>query len=462
MIEIKNIDTIKSGLQLFNSFSWTIYPDQNWVISGLNGSGKTHLLEALAGLLHFRKGKIEYDFIQGESWDQQYSQKRRFITYIPTHALQNFVSGSSDMYYQQRYYDIGDERTPTVKSLLGDGVENIHRLNLPASLSVTHLLNVEVTRLSNGQLKKLLLVKSLLRGIPKLLLLDYPFEGLDHESRENLCQFIDFIALQHGVQIILVDQHHHVPNCINRKLTMEKFEIKNSETFLAAKHETGLRNTSPPEFPSGNRQEVVRMENLELRYGDHVVIKNFNWKVHQGERWALVGRNGSGKTTLFSLIFADHPQAYAQRVYLFGKRRGSGESIWDIKRRITYLGPEQINYIHPDGIGLITRDYITSMNRGATGASLENLVDYFRADEFMNKPVRFLSSGQLQLTMIIISFLSDKELLLLDEPFQFLDGAQRDRLTNYLLTHLKPETTLILITHYEHDIRQWTNLRMEI
>jgi molybdate transport system ATP-binding protein len=49
---------------------------------------------------------------------------------------------------------------------------------------------VEVTRLSNGQLKKPLLLKILLAEIPRFLLLDYPFEGLNHGSRSDLCAFL--------------------------------------------------------------------------------------------------------------------------------------------------------------------------------------------------------------------------------------------------------------------------------
>ena len=75
--------------------------------------------------------------------------------------------------------------------------------------------------------------------------------------------------------------------------------------------------------------EVIDIRNLTLRYGDVTLFQNFNLRVNRGQRCALVGRNGTGKTTLFSLIFADHPQAYAQEIYLFGRRRGSGESIWD-------------------------------------------------------------------------------------------------------------------------------------
>src|SRR5688572_14236087 len=109
MIAIKDISIVKSGITLFKDFSWNISLNQNWVISGRNGSGKTLLLEALAGILHFPQGEIQYDFIEGETWQDRYDEKRKLITYIPAHALHTFLKGSHDLYYQQRYYEIGDE-----------------------------------------------------------------------------------------------------------------------------------------------------------------------------------------------------------------------------------------------------------------------------------------------------------------------------------------------------------------
>ncbi len=462
MIVIKKIDVVKAGHCLFNDFSWDIQKNENWVITGSNGSGKTILLEALAGMLHFPKGEIFYDFVGGDTWEERYNEKRKQITYIPAHALHNFIKGGQELYYQQRYYDLGDEDIVTVRTMLGEHLEKIDELNLPASLSIAHLLDVEVTRLSNGQLKKLLLLRNFLKGMPKLLLLDYPFEGLDFESRENLCQFIDFISSQHHVQVILVDHHHHLPACINRRLVLNNFKIEKTEhAYISIKDEDGAIGPLSSKKHVDD-DEVVRMQNVQLKYGDKVIFKNFNWSVSRGQRWALVGRNGAGKTTLFSMIFADHPQAYAQRIFLFGKRRGSGESIWDIKKRINYLGPEQISYLNPKGMSITGKDYVRGGNNKMNENIFEDLIAYFHAEEFINKPIRFLSSGELQLLMIMNCFLAEKELLLLDEPFQFLDDFQKERLTRYLLTYLKRDTTLILITHYAHDIRQWTDLKMEI
>lgn len=208
-------------------------------------------------------------------------------------------------------------------------------------------------------------------------------------------------------------------------------------------------------------ETVIDIRDLKIQYGDTVILKDFNWTVNRGERWALIGANGSGKTTLFSIIFADHPMAYSQQVYLFGKRRGTGESIWDIKQRINYLGPELINYLDSHTMLQTARQYVM---KGAKSleSKLNSLVDYFGASSFIDRPMRELSSGQLQLTLLIGCFLNSKELLLLDEPFQFLDPATRDRVADYLQQFLADNVTLILITHYEQDLQRWTEKTRKI
>lgn len=463
MIRIRNAAVVKSGVKLFENFSWQIGAGEHWVITGPNGSGKTILMELIAGIVHTPQGELHFDFIKGNSWDERYAEKRRTIHYIPAHAIQSLLNNDHGLYYQQRYYGIGDERILSVRNILASGLERLNDMMIPESLSINHVLDLEVTRLSNGQLKKVLLLKTLLTEIPRFLLLDYPFEGLDHQSRVDLCDFIDHIATTYSIQIILVDHHHHLPAVMNRRLTLDRFTIVKEEQLISEAHESVAAATeSIRPSPQRGKIPIVEINNLRIQYSDAVILNDFSWTVNKGERWALVGRNGAGKTTLFSMIFADHPMAYSQEIFLFGRRRGTGESIWDIKRRISYLGPELISYLAPKNILISARDYVRSINKKLSEEIFANLIDHFQAGNFIDKPVRCLSSGQLQLMLIMNCFLTDKELLLLDEPFQFLDERQSANLSRFLQSHIHQDTTLILITHYEKDLINWTEHTMRI
>ncbi|MEO8474046.1 MAG: ATP-binding cassette domain-containing protein [Chryseolinea sp.] len=455
MIELKHIHAARSGIKLFTDFSWKIDDGENWLITGPNGSGKTVLLELLAGHLHVTQGSIDIDFIHGVDWDERYLEKKRKIHLIPAHAVQSLLRQHQDQYYQQRYFGIGDERTPLVRDILGGGNLRLESLELPESFSIQALLDLELTRLSNGQLKKVLLIRVLLAGIPRVLLFDFPFEGLDVTSRAELSLFIDFIADKYGTQIILVDHHHQLPTCLNHKLLLEKGRVASQSKLkvFAENRRAIVRKDSV----ATNGDPVVEINNLKIQYSESVILDNFNWTVRKGERWALTGRNGAGKTTLFSMIFADHPMAYSQDISLFGRRRGTGESIWDIKKRIGYLGPELMSYLSPGQTVLKAGDYLRAVVRPWNDTKFDKLVESLEVSAFIDRPIRMLSSGEQQIILIISCLMKEAEMLLLDEPFQFLDDRQKKNFRDYLSLYLSPDQTLILITHYEEDLREWTD-----
>jgi molybdate transport system ATP-binding protein len=477
MIDLQNVSAGRPGIPLLRDINWRIGAGENWLIKGPNGSGKTLLLELLAGKTHPTNGGLHIDFIDGSSWDERYAQRKRLIHYVPTHAVSSLLKQDQHQYYQQRYYSIGDQQQPTVLDVLGHSREALASLNLPPEFSIDYLLPVEANRLSNGQLKKLLLIKVLLSGIPRLMLFDYPFEGLDRASRIALCRFIDYLIDAHAMQVVMVDHHNELPARMNRVLVMNQFRRimtippTDDKDMFAIQNQidtnVGQERTIPDGFDAAQQSKriaspasgdpVVEVINLKIQYGETVILKDFNWRVNKGERWALVGRNGAGKTTLFSMIFADHPMAYSQNVYLFGRKRGTGESIWDIKRRISYLGPEQLSYLSPAHIHSSAHEYLLRVLKRWDAPQFSKIAAAFDADKFLHLPVRALSSGQLQIVLVMQCLLTDCELLLLDEPFQFLDNDRKAALNNVLNTYLDERKTLILITHYASDLEQWTN-----
>lgn len=461
MIELRDITAAKSGRKLFENLDFTFASDENWVIQGDNGSGKTTLLQLLAGTLYPLSGEVRHSFIETSDWATRYQQRLETIHFVSTDWLTAFLQGFDGLFYQQRYYTLDDTRLPTVREVFGADLEKLEALQFSERFNLRSLLDIPVTRLSNGQLKKVVIMRQLVKNIPKLLLLDYPFDGLDTESRRDFSGLIDEISGRFHIQIILVDHGNTFPLAINRRMTLSNGKIIEVANTTSAVQ----RLADKPEPMSPLVQEaklpVVEMRDLTIQYNGKSIIKNLNWRINKGERWALTGRNGSGKTTLFSLIYADHPMAYSQKVYLFGKRRGSGESIWDIKKRINYLGPEQIHFLMPGTRTLSGRTFILSQKHNGV-ERLNQLIDFFRAGTFIDEPLRVLSSGQLQLLLLMNMFLDDKELLLLDEPFQFLDPENQEKVTRYLNLYLNEHITLILITHDETDVERWTQYRKRL
>lgn len=461
MIELTNITLFKGGRRTFENFSFRVGQGEHWIIQGRNGSGKTLLLQLLAGAIYPQSGKVRHSFISGNDWDTVYVERLEKIHFIPTHWIQAFLSGFDGLFYQQRYYTMDETKLPTVRDVLGSELAEMHNLPLSSNFDITPLLDLPITRLSNGQLKKVVILRQLAKNIPKVLLMDYPFDGLDVQSRTDLIALIEEISMRFAIQIILTDHGGNIPLVINRKLVLENFRILSSEAVTTTRSVPVPASGSVSHIVTAQHSPVVEMRDLTIAYGGKKILSHFNWRINKGERWALTGRNGSGKTTLFSLIYADHPMAYSQQVFLFGRRRGSGESIWDIKRRINYLGPEQIHFLNPKTITLTARQYVERQPHKNVGR-LESLIRFFSAGNWFDLPVKSLSSGQLQMVMLINMFVDERELLLLDEPFQFLDPENHERVTQYLTQYLDQAITLVLITHDEKDVSRWTQLRKNL
>ena len=191
---------------------------------------------------------------------------------------------------------------------------------------------------------------------------------------------------------------------------------------------------SLPEGKSGSEStdEIIRMSHVSIQYGKKVILKDLDWTVHNGERWALSGENGAGKSTLLSLVCADNPQSYACDISLFGHRRGTGESIWDIKKHIGYVSPEMHRAYKKD---LPAIRIVASGLKDSVGLYVKPTEeDYeicrkwmriFGLEGLEQQTFLKLSSGEQRLVLLARAFVKDPQLLILDEPLHGLDNTNR-------------------------------------
>lgn len=378
-------------------------------------------------------------------------------------------------YYQQRYESLESEtRIPTVHEVL-------HKAAPPDSspgtlpqicrlLQLTDLLPLEVMKLSNGQTRKVLIARVLLRQ-PALLLLDNPFTGLDVKARKDLQQIMNTLVAQ-GTPVIVVTNQTRLPESVTHVLWLENFRIKgvyakaaflkepaNSSDEKAARIEINQSPLTIMPKPAPPYKIAIKFEEVSVRYGGKKVLDDINWTIRQGEKWALLGPNGSGKSTLLSLINADNPQAYANKIFLFDRRKGSGESIWEIKKRIGFVSPE---------LHLYFRENLSAAEVAASGffdvlyrpKKLTNdqrqLISqhfaFFNRSDLADQPFLRLSTGEQRLILLIRSLVKNPELIIWDEPFQNLSPDYIEIATTLLHHYCTPSTTLLFVSHYQHEI----------
>jgi molybdate transport system ATP-binding protein len=336
---------------------------------------------------------------------------------------------------------------------------------------------------------------------PKLLILDEPFEGLDNKSKGRLGNTIT--ELMHGgMQIILVTHRFeeilrpitHVlclKDCkvfvqgerdkVLKRENMDRLYDRKGPASMSLPFtrrfrglserrgdpvSSGVQKVSLPRYEDVgevpqecNREVFVELKNTTVRYGDIPVLENLNWAMKRGENWAIVGPNGAGKTTLLSLIIGDNQQAYANEIYLFGKRKGSGESIWDIKKRIGVVSSElQIHYRKRikaydvvlsgffDSIGLYRKCTTEQLSAAEQWIKLLGIT-------YASKWYDQLSCGQKRMVLLARAMVKSPSLLILDEPCQGLDRSNRKVVLD-LVGHIvrKTKTHVLYVTHHQNEI----------
>jgi molybdate transport system ATP-binding protein len=213
---------------------------------------------------------------------------------------------------------------------------------------------------------------------------------------------------------------------------------------------------------------AIELNDVSVIHGGEPILKHIKWSVRVGERWAVLGPNGSGKTTLLSLICGDHPQAYGNDVRVFGRRRGTGESIWDVKRRIGLVSPEMHLYFS---------EPLTAERAAATGffdvlvsrpttpeqdAAARRLFAHFRIADLADRPFARLSTGQQRIVLLVRALVKDPPLLILDEPFQTLDAGTAERARDWIDNHLAADRTVLIVTHNEGELPDTVTRRLRL
>ncbi|WP_257668925.1 ATP-binding cassette domain-containing protein [Parapedobacter tibetensis] len=440
---------------VLDGLNWQIHRGEHWLIGGKSGSGKSALARALAGL-EKTSGIVQLFF------DNTSPLPPRALYVSNWYQFTN-LEGDRNFYYQQRYNKQQKDDTLTVYAELAHyaKAKNLWLEEVEQYLALfdfADLKNTQLIELSSGEHKKLQLIKALWLK-PQLLIIDEPYTGLDKSSRKMLNGYFDKLAAA-GVHLVLITNDADLPGCINRFAEIEHGRLKQLDSVLDLSKDAGRVQKTLPLFlkekPNVSAEVMVHMENIHVRYGDKVVLKDISWTIRAGEKWLLQGPNGSGKSTLLSLINGDHPQAYANHIHLFGQRRGSGESIWDIKERLGIISPEIHWYFDKtakvwqavasgfyDSIGLFRQPSYDKQQK------VNQLLEFFDLTEYKDRVITTLPLGKQRLVLLARTIIKNPPLLILDEPCQGLDHDQTEHFNTVVDELCGFGKTLIYVGHYE-------------
>jgi molybdate transport system ATP-binding protein len=451
--------------------TWTVREGETWAVVGRVGSGKTTLTDVLLGRLPLRSGTIAWpllDRLRGAgrpvAWPADVLRRVSF-------KEDSWLFSYGRHYYQQRFNFIEPRDDLTLEAFLvfGTSVEAEDCQRMARRLGIADLLPLSLIELSNGQTRRARIARALLAR-PEWLILDDPFMGLDVAGRADLVDLLGGLV-QQGTRVLLVTRPDAIPGWVTHVLELDHLAAR--WQGLRSEYQPGLAPQTPSSAmplsrTSTTAEPIVELHGVTVRYGERPILQDVNWTVRAGERWALLGPNGSGKTTLLSLVCGDHPQAYANDVRLFGRRRGTGETIWDVKRRIGLVSPE---------LHLYFSEPLTAFQAAATGfhdimalrpitsdqeSALRELFAHFGVAELADCQFAQLSTGEQRLILLVRALVKEPPLLVLDEPFQGLDETAIVQAKDWLDKRLRPDQTLLFVSHLADEIPRTVSRRLHL
>ena len=441
---------------------FTLNAGESWAFVGSNGSGKSALARALAGELTQLQGERRSTFTR--------------LTRLSFEQLQKLVSDE----WQRNNTDLlspGEEDTGrTTAEIIQDEVKDEARCRLLAEqFGITALLERRFKYLSTGETRKTLLCQALMAE-PELLILDEPFDGLDVKSREQLALLLASLNQQGYTIVLVLNRFDEIPAFVQFAGVLAdctltdvgaKAELLQQALIAQLAHSENLNNLTLPEPDApAARQELAHdrprivLNHGVVSYNDRPILNDLSWTVNPGEHWQITGPNGAGKSTLLSLITGDHPQGYSNDLTLFGRRRGSGETIWDIKKHIGYVSSS----LHLDyRVSTTVRNVILSGYFDSIGIYqavsdrqhklAQSWLDILGMDNRVaDAPFSSLSWGQQRLALIVRALVKHPTLLILDEPLQGLDPLNRQLIRRFVdILISEGETQLLFVSHHAED-----------
>ncbi|HRN73106.1 MAG TPA: ATP-binding cassette domain-containing protein [Ginsengibacter sp.] len=463
LLEISGLSYRESGAYVLKDISLGIRKGECWVITGASGSGKSTLLRCIQQYKSFTE---TIRFADGAE------PVVKLITH--QHEFKN-LSGISNFYYQQRFNATESSDCKTVWEDLVDEVGEADAMRGMELMEISYLKDEPQLQLSNGEHKRFQIAKALAHNA-QWLLLDNAFTGLDAHARIMLERIIK--DLKHKDVSVIMVEREYLPGFFTHVCELDKgiltgvFTREQYLKFGNRKH-IAREDIDLSKLPVADDLEfeyAVRMKNVNVKYGDRLILDNVSWEVKKGEKWCLTGPNGSGKSTLLSLITADNPQAFANEIYLFDRRKGSGESIWEIKKKIGFVSPEVHQYFDRsqsvfnvvasglfDTIGLFRKLNKTQQEQ------VETCIAMFGLQQYAARAFWQLSHGMQRWSLIARAVVKNPVLLILDEPGQGLDEMFRARAMSFIAQEcLNAQRTLICVTHHEDEIPEGITGRIHI
>lgn len=456
IIEIRGANVTLGGHPVLRDISWQLNPGEQWVIVGANGSGKSTFLRLVRGDQWLDPGSGSRIYrLNGEASTTPVGMREK-IGYVSPEQQERYIRLDFGL-TGRTAIETGFFNTDYLFATLDDA-QRARVDEIIALLDIGDLAGKNLTQMSQGELRKILIARALVHA-PRVLLLDEVGSGLDRASREGMLELLDRIAAA-GTQIVLVTHRS------TERLRATTHELRLRGGRIASSHPVDLAHGMGPvrravrrtaHAPAAHPAFLIKISNADVFLDGEPVLHHINWEVGPGEQWAILGPNGSGKSTLAKLAAGLLHPAYGGTVRHFGSSRPL--HLWELKRRIAFLSDEMQTGYDQDiparnviGSGFFSSVGLYGRLNAAQQQTIDELVERFALQRLVERPFLRLSFGERRKILLARALVRRPEIAFVDEAANGLDPVFRSAFMTLLDELARAGTTLVVISHHEDDL----------
>lgn len=417
------------------------------VLCGGSGCGKSTLLRCLNGLIpQFYEGELTgFCRLDGHGTaDLSIGEIGELAASVFQDPRSQFftVNSSNEVAFGLENHGLPQEK-------IRDRVDEAFR-----TFHLEHLKNRNVYELSSGE-RQLISILSAWAMDTDIFLLDEPTANLDFAATQQLKNIL--LKLKKQGKTLLLSEHrlYYLADIADEYWIMANGEIKHKYTAEKAKsllplqlHTLCLRTLDLEQITVSERSpqpenmpQALSVSNLRYEYGrkNRAILSDVNFSVCTHEIVGLVGANGCGKTTLGKLI-AGLYRSTGSEIFLFGKAQKPKQ----LQKQVLFIMQEAEFQFFTNSV-LHELQYghkITAEFEKKTETLLKNMDMW----ECRDRHPFSLSGGQMQRLTLMMAYLSDKPIVILDEPTAGQDAESLKRCAE-LIREMGKEKTVLIITH---------------